>query len=699
MARGTVVDILVAEFRGDTSDLERSVKRSNNTIKSFSTKAGRSLRGLRSAFVLATAAAASFGVALSFKGAIDTSIRLDQLSNKMLAATKSAGLASSSFQFLDELTEKLGLSFIETADGFAGFSAAALRAGLTFGETKQIFEDMATASTSLQLTGQQVGLVFRALEQIASKGTVQMEELKLQLGDQLPGALEIAARAMDVTSAELIKMIEDGEVLAKDFLPRFGRAIREELGGSAEQAASQLQAETNRMKKAFMELQDEFADNGAGEAYKEVIKEMSALFEDPAFKEGIRSISGAIAQLTLDIIEATKAFNEFFGITRGGEIAKIQKRIADIKANPRGSILPDTFLGDLEAPLRAAELKGLEERLGKLNAVDEAREQLAGLNDEYERQQNILQTITSGGLTEKQTAQMKELIDAGKSVEEAFTEIQTLGTGSSAAAKDTDKLTGAVKKANTALDDILDPAEKYRVTLEEIDKLTESGALAQAARNLGLSEGEARTRLIARATEDYADAMEKTQEETRRAKNELADFLAEGAQGFDNFRDVAIDALQDILRNMLRVAIGGSADDSIFGKIGGGLGGFIEQGIGSLLGGFNFGGSSVPIPGRKPTIGLATGGSIMENRATGGPDNQIVTLAKSRNERLTVTRPGQKASAFGASGMQTVVNQTINVSTGVQQTVRAEMAKFLPQIKKESVTAVEDALARSKLKG
>lgn len=674
MARGTVVDILVAEFRGDTTDLERSVKRSNSTIKKFSTTAGRSVRSLRGAFVAASAAAAAFGATLSFKGAIDTSIQLDRLNNKMLAATKSAGLAAESFTFLDELTDRLGLSFVETADGFAGFSAAALRAGLTFGETKQIFEDMATASTSLQLSGERVALVFRALEQIASKGVLQMEELKLQLGDSLPGALEIAARAMGVTSGELIKMIENGEVMAKDFLPKFGAAIREELGGSAEIAAKQLQAETDRMKKSFMELQDEFADNGAGEAYKEVIKEMGTLFKDPAFVQAIRNVSGGIAQLTLDIIEATKAFNEFFGITRGGEIAKIQNRINDIKANPRGSILPNSILGDIEAPLREAELRQLEARLANINAIDEAKNQLAGLREEYDKQQESL-------------AQQTQSLDN-----------VTLGTGK--VNKETEDLTKEVKKASGVLDEILTPAEQYKETLEEIEKITQSGALAQAAANVGLTEAEARMRLINQATKDYADAMEEAREKTVRSKNELADFLAEGAQGFDSFRDAAVNALQDVLRNMLRVAMGGTAEDSLFGSLGGGLGGLISNGIGSLFGGggFDFASQS----GFKPGFfgpGFATGGAVMESRASGGPDNQMVALRKSKNERLTISRPGQQNGGLTGGGGQTIVQQTINVSTGVQQTVRAEMAKFLPQIKKESVTAVEDALARSKLKG
>ena len=45
-----------------------------------------------------------------------------------------------------------------------------------------------------------------ALAQMASKGTVQAEELRGQLGERLPGAFKIAAAAMGVTQAELVSL-------------------------------------------------------------------------------------------------------------------------------------------------------------------------------------------------------------------------------------------------------------------------------------------------------------------------------------------------------------------------------------------------------------------------------------------------------------------------------------------------------------
>lgn len=192
--------------------------------------------------------------------ASETSMQMDALTNKMNAAAGGSQLGAESMKFVREESERLGLVFLDTAKGFAGFEASALRAGLTFNQTKEIFTNVATAAASMQLPAEQVQLIFKGLEQMAGKSYIQMEELKGQLGDSLPGAFEIAAQSMGVTTAEFNKMIANGEILATDFLPKFARAIKEQLGASATEAATQARAEFNRTQTTILDLKDSVGD-------------------------------------------------------------------------------------------------------------------------------------------------------------------------------------------------------------------------------------------------------------------------------------------------------------------------------------------------------------------------------------------------------------------------------------------------------
>jgi hypothetical protein len=88
-------------------------------------------------------------------------------------------------------------------------------------------------------------------------------------------------------------------------------------------------------------------------------------------------------------------------------------------------------------------------------------------------------------------------------------------------------------------------------------------------------------------------------------------------------------------------------------------------------------------------------------RAAGGPvqAGQAYMTGESGRELFVPKTDGRilspaQTSSMGGGGGSVVVNQTINVSTGVQQTVRAEIKTLMPQIAEASKAAVADAVRR-----
>jgi uncharacterized phage protein gp47/JayE len=88
-------------------------------------------------------------------------------------------------------------------------------------------------------------------------------------------------------------------------------------------------------------------------------------------------------------------------------------------------------------------------------------------------------------------------------------------------------------------------------------------------------------------------------------------------------------------------------------------------------------------------------GSFMGARATGGDVMGGGTYLVGENgPEMFTPRTTGTITPNGALGGPTV-NQTINVTTGVQQTVRAEILSLMPQI----ANAAKAAVADSKLRG
>lgn len=146
----------------------------------------------------------------------------------------------------------------------------------------------------------------------------------------------------------------------------------------------------------------------------------------------------------------------------------------------------------------------------------------------------------------------------------------------------------------------------------------------------------------------------------------------------EKLRGVLAGIAQDIARIILRQTVTNP------------LANFVMGGLSSALGGL-FGGSGagdIRGPGGSTTVPF--GGP----RALGGPvEAGSAYLVGEEGPELFMPGASGRIIPNGQTG-GTTVHQTINISVGVAQTVRAELAALMPAIKKQTVDAVADARMR-----
>jgi hypothetical protein len=116
----------------------------------------------------------------------------------------------------------------------------------------------------------------------------------------------------------------------------------------------------------------------------------------------------------------------------------------------------------------------------------------------------------------------------------------------------------------------------------------------------------------------------------------------------------------------------------------------VQQLVNMAMGAFGFtntGGNWAPTPS-----GNAAGGPVQAGVPTiAGEHGRELFVPQSNGRIMTVAQTKQMQ---GGGGGGVVVNQTINVTTGVQQTVRAEIKSLMPQIADNAKAAVLDAKRR-----
>lgn len=206
-----------------------------------------------------------------------------------------------------EIARNTGARIEDLAGGMARFRAASEGTGMAAKDVDKAFRTVAAATTKLQLGSEQTAGIFKALEQMMSKGTVQAEELRGQLGDRLPGAVQIAARAMGVTTSELQDMMKKGLVPTRKFLPKFAAELAKTFRIDANPVKN-LTASLNNMHNAWFQLiaaidqAFKITDN-----YQIAVEKLTAAFDWMrenlgALKLGVTAIVGAFAGLAAPAI-------------------------------------------------------------------------------------------------------------------------------------------------------------------------------------------------------------------------------------------------------------------------------------------------------------------------------------------------------------------------------------------------------------
>ena len=184
---------------------------------------------------------------------VETTVKFESMRKAIDFASGSMEAGAKNFEFIRDLANRLGLDLRATAEGYKTFASASNLAGQSSQETNRQFAAVAKAAQVMGLSAEDTKGAFLALGQMMSKGNVQAEELRGQLGERLVGAFGIAAKAMGVTTGELNKMLQKGQVLAADFLPKFATELENTFGKGNTQVTS-LAASQNRFNSSIDQL-------------------------------------------------------------------------------------------------------------------------------------------------------------------------------------------------------------------------------------------------------------------------------------------------------------------------------------------------------------------------------------------------------------------------------------------------------------
>lgn len=305
---------IVVQLRAEIGDLKSKLTDAQNTINSFGKKSAEALKApINPMNQLGNSIKSLIGGYIGLQAAVllvnrsfQESMKLDATSSALKTVFKSSLIAESQMQRLADMANTLGLDFVSLADSYKYFAGAAVTSGASLEQTNQIFDSVARASAVLRLSADDTQGALRALGQMMSKGFVNAEELKGQLGDRLPGAMAIMALATGNTTEKLFKLMETGKLLSSDVLPKFSKQLDKSIGADAAGGIESTTASLNRLKNAFTESMS----GGAANSIFNLLLKVGT-WHIVAFDQAKENVKRLYSEITGDgFYKANKAFKD-----------------------------------------------------------------------------------------------------------------------------------------------------------------------------------------------------------------------------------------------------------------------------------------------------------------------------------------------------------------------------------------------------
>ena len=239
-----------------------------------------------------------FGALRGFEGVIQTYQTVETATNRLNVALQgNRDLVEGSLGFLRRTARRLGIQFGILSGEYSKFAIATQNTNLEGEATRRIFTAVAEAARVNNLAQEQLRGTFVALTQIVSKGVVSMEEIRQQLGDRIPGAIQILADSLDITTGQLIKLIEQGQ-LSSDVLLDFAIELERRFGGALPRALESLNAQIGRFRNAAFEAFEVVGQGGAIQGIQDFFASLTEVFQSAQFLSFLENLGVAIQGLT-----------------------------------------------------------------------------------------------------------------------------------------------------------------------------------------------------------------------------------------------------------------------------------------------------------------------------------------------------------------------------------------------------------------
>ena len=316
----------LAQFIQKAGEADGAVTRAERSTRSW----GNALRDSVIVFSLIRSAIQNVNDAMfgwqksivSVNAEVQRSMALMKNFSKQTDAAAASQEALADVQMLMKKASKAPFSMQAIKDTFVKLRVAGIE------PAKDSFDALIDAVAAFGGTDENLKRAGVAIQQMAGKGVISMEELRQQLGEAVPTAIQNMADGLGVTYSKLVKEISQGKVKAEPAIIAMMREMELQFKGSAERmmqtwdgAVARFNTEARKLALAIGGLdEDGYAKDGYMSTLTAELNKLSDMMADPTMQAAARDFGQALAEIVRAAAEGIRWLVQYR--EQLGELAK-----------------------------------------------------------------------------------------------------------------------------------------------------------------------------------------------------------------------------------------------------------------------------------------------------------------------------------------------------------------------------------------
>ncbi|HBX6199724.1 TPA: phage tail tape measure protein [Klebsiella pneumoniae] len=218
--------------------------------------------------------------------------------NKNAANPKAS--AANEMQFIIDTARSAPFAMRELTDSFVKFKSAGLDP--LDGSWKTLIDSVARFGGNSELLNR----AAVAIQQMSGKGVISMEELRQQLGEAVPTAMQAMADAAGVTMSQLTKQISTGTVSAKEGLRLLFIGLDAQNRGAAKSLMQAYTGALAQMQTSFTLFAKKVGDAGYLTSITNALKEASSFFNSASGSQLAMGLGSGLSSVVDSLISMAK---------------------------------------------------------------------------------------------------------------------------------------------------------------------------------------------------------------------------------------------------------------------------------------------------------------------------------------------------------------------------------------------------------